>query len=357
LNREIDLDQLRQLLLRAPQLEELGTGIYNQNLSWARLSELQGSLVRCKNLRSLSGLWNVVPLCIPSMYPVCLELTSLDLSNVLLSTQDFSKLITYCPKLQRLLVQDYVGDKGLQAAATVCKDLRELRVFPITDDGLVTEEGFLAISESCHELRKILYFCKQMTNAAMSTFARNCPKMTHFRLCIIPAYEVDCDTREPLDEGFGAVCRLCKDLRRLSLSGLLTDKTFDYIGRYAENLEMLSVGFVGDSDLGMQCVLEGCPKLRKLEVRDCPFGDEALLMGIHKYESMRGLWMSSCKVTRDGCQFLAQKNPFLNVEIITDVERPIVYPSDEPEPVGKLYVYRTLAGHRSDAPAFVDTLK
>lgn len=104
LNREINLDQLRQLLLRAPQLEELGTGLYNQSLSWGKLHDLQGSLVRCKNLRSLSGLWNVVPLCIPTMYPICLELTSLDLSNVLLSTQDFSKLITYCVKLQRLLV-------------------------------------------------------------------------------------------------------------------------------------------------------------------------------------------------------------------------------------------------------------
>lgn len=353
LNREISLDQLRQLLLRAPQLEELGTGTYNQNLSWGRLHELQGSLVRCKNLRSLSGLWNVAPLCIQTMYPVCLELTSLDLSNVLLSTQDFSKLITYCVKLQRLLVQDYVGDKGLQVAANVCKDLRELRVFPITDDGLVTQVGFIAISEGCPELRKILYFCKQMTNAAMTMFAKNCPKMTHFRLCIMPVYEVDSATREPLDKGFGAVCKLCKDLRRLSLSGLLTDKTFQYIGQYAKQLEMLSVGFVGDSDLGMQAVLEGCPKLRKLEVRDCPFGDEALLTGIHKYESMRGLWMSSTRVTRDGCQFLAEKNPRLNVEIITDVDRP---PLQVDEHVGKLYVYRTLAGRRSDAPSYVDTL-
>ena len=103
-NREINLDQLRKLLLRAPQLEELGTGVYNQNLSWNKLHDLQSSLVRCKKLRSFSGLWDVAPSCLPTMYPVCLELTSLDLSNVLLSTQDFSKLITYCVKLQRLLV-------------------------------------------------------------------------------------------------------------------------------------------------------------------------------------------------------------------------------------------------------------
>lgn len=104
LNREITLEQLQRLLVRAPQLVELGTGIYNQNLSWGKLQQLQASLVRCKSLRSLSGLWDVVPTCLPTMYPVCLELLSLDLSNILLSTVDFSKFITYCHKLQRLLV-------------------------------------------------------------------------------------------------------------------------------------------------------------------------------------------------------------------------------------------------------------
>ncbi|KAG0555214.1 hypothetical protein KC19_12G152700 [Ceratodon purpureus] len=352
LNREISLDQLRKLLLRAPQLEELGTGVYNQNLSWNKLHELQSSLVRQKNLRSLSGFWDVAQNCIPTMYPVCLELTSLDFSNVVLSTQDFSKFITYCVKLQRLLVQDYIGDQGLQAAAAVCKDLTELRVYPVTDDGLCTEKGLIAISEGCPNLRKILYFCKQMTNAAMTRFAKNCSKMTHFRICILRVYE-DCDTREPLDKGFGAICKLCKDLRRLSLSGLLTDRCFEYIGEYAKKLELLSVAFSGETDLGMQYVLEGCPVLRKLEVRDCPFGDEALLTGIDKYESMRALWMSSCKVTRDGCQFLAQKNPSLNVEVIADNEKSSLYSNYTVE---KLYVYRTIAGHRTDAPPFVDML-
>ena len=104
LSREITLEQLQKLLLRAPQLEELGTGSYSQNLSWAQLSELQSALVRCKNLRSLSGIWEVVPMCIPTLYPVCLNLTSLNLMDISLSTTDFAKLISYCHKLQRLLV-------------------------------------------------------------------------------------------------------------------------------------------------------------------------------------------------------------------------------------------------------------
>ncbi len=246
-------------------------------------------------------------------------------------------------------VQDDVGDKGLQAAAMTCKDLRELRVFPVGEEGCATEEGLRAISEGCPNLRKILYFCRQMTNAAMVTFARNCQRMTHFRLCIMKVYETDHVTKEPLDEGFGAICRQCKDLKRLALSGLLTDKTFEYIGWFAKNLETLSIAFAGDTDLGMQYVLGGCTKLRKLEIRDCPFGDEALLAGVHKYNSMRSLWMSTCQITPLGCEFLAKKNRLLNVEIINEHER-------SEQQVEKLYVYRTIAGQRADAPPCVETL-
>jgi transport inhibitor response 1 len=162
-------------------------------------------------------------------------------------------------------------------------------------------------------------------------------------------YETDHVTKEPLDEGFGAICRQCKDLKRLALSGLLTDKTFEYIGWFAKNLETLSIAFAGDTDLGMQYVLGGCTKLRKLEIRDCPFGDEALLAGVHKYNSMRSLWMSTCQITPLGCEFLAKKNRLLNVEIINEHER-------SEQQVEKLYVYRTIAGQRADAPPCVETL-
>ncbi|CAN6472240.1 unnamed protein product [Victoria cruziana] len=131
-----------------------------------------------------------------------------------------------------------------------------------------------------------------MTNAALIAIANNCPRFIRFRLCIIEPKKPDHITMEPLDEGFGAIVQSCKNLHRLSLSGLLTNRVFLYIGMYAERLEMLSVAFAGDSDEGMRYVLSGCKNLKKLEIRDSPFGDGALLAEVEKYETMRSLWMS-----------------------------------------------------------------
>lgn len=258
-----------------------------------------------------------------------------------------------------LQVLDCIGDKGLAVVANTCKELQELRVFPSDVHGggiaSVTEEGLVAVSSGCPKLNSLLYFCDQMTNAALITVAKNCPHFIRFRLCILDRWKPDPVTNQPLDEGFGAIVQSCKDLRRLSLSGLLTDRVFLYIGMYAERLEMLSIAFAGDSDKGMVYVLNGCKNLRKLEIRDSPFGDAALLKDVGKYETMRSLWMSSCDVTLGGCKTLAEKMPRLNVEVINERDE-----SDgmEENPndlhrVEKMYVYRTVAGPRNDAPDFV----
>lgn len=244
-------------------------------------------------------------------------------------------------------------DKGLEAVGSCCPLLEELRVFPAGPfdqdmDYGVTESGLVAVSNGCRRLKYVLYFCMQMTNDAVSTVVQNCPDFTHFRLCIMNPCQPDYVTGEPMDEAFGAVVKSCTNLERLSLSGLLTDLTFEYIGKYAKKLEILSVAFAGSSDLGMQLVLEGCPMLRKLEIRDCPFGDAALLSGLDKYESMRSLWMSTCNLTVNGCKELAKEMPQLNVEVIKDEEND--------EVADKVYVYRSLTGPRSDAPPFVVSL-
>ncbi|KAF5728961.1 hypothetical protein HS088_TW21G01117 [Tripterygium wilfordii] len=353
-NQNISLEQLKKLLVCAPQLMELGTGSFLQELTPTQCSNIEIAFRNCKNLHSLSGLWEATALYLPVVFPVSVNLTFLNLSYAALQGDDLAELLAHCQHLRRLWVLDTVGDLGLEAVGSSCPLLEELRVFPDDpfDDEVnhgVTEAGFIAVSNGCRKLHYVLYFCRKMTNAAVTTVVKNCPDFTHFRLCIMTPGQPDYKKNEPMDEAFGAVVRTCKKLQRLSISGLLTDLTFEYIGMYAKNLETLSVAFAGSSDWGMECVLRGCPKLRKLEIRDCPFGNAALLSGLEKYESMRSLWMSACNVTMNGCRLLAREMPRLNVEVMKEDE------SDEMQ-ADKVYVYRSVAGPRRDAPPSVRTL-
>lgn len=255
-----------------------------------------------------------------------------------------------------LQVLDSICDEGLQAVAATCKDLRELRVFPIDaredSEGPVSEVGLQAISEGCRKLESILYFCQRMTNAAVLAMSKNCPDLVVFRLCIMGRHRPDHVTGEPMDEGFGAIVMNCKKLTRLAVSGLLTDKAFSYIGKYGKLVRTLSVAFAGDSDMGLKYVLEGCPKLQKLEIRDSPFGDAALQSGLHHYYNMRFLWMSSCKLTKQGCQEIARALPRLVVEVIRSDEEEEM----DDDSVETLYMYRSLERPRLDAPPFVTIL-
>ncbi|KAL6505084.1 GPI-anchored mannoprotein [Orobanche gracilis] len=359
LNRAVPLEKLANLLRRAPQLVELGTGAFSAETRFDILSNLTEAFSTCKHLKVLSGFWDVVPAYLPAMYSVCSGITSLNLSYATVESCDLVKLVSGCRNLQRLWVLDYIEDSGLEALAASCKDLQELRVFPSDPFGAepnvsLTEQGLVSVSEGCPKLRSVLYFCRQMSNAALIAIARNRPEMVRFRLCIIEPRAPDYLTHEPLDPGFGAIVENCKELRRLSLSGLLSDRVFKYIGTHGKKLEILSIAFAGDSDLGLHHVLSGCGSLRKLEIRDCPFGDKALLANAAKLEAMRSLWMSSCSVSFGACKLLGRRLPGLNVEVI-DERGP---PESRPEsfPVERLYVYRTIAGRRVDMPGFVWTM-
>ncbi|CAI0555716.1 unnamed protein product [Linum tenue] len=362
LSRAVPLDVLQRILIRAPQLLDLGVGSYLHDPDSENYYKLVTAIQKCKSVRSLSGFLDVAPHCLSAFHVICPNLTSLNLSYAPgIYDNELIKLIRHCHKLQRLWILDCIGDKGLEVVASTCKDLEELRVFPsdpYVGQAAVTEEGLVAISRGCQKLNSILYFCQQMTNAALITVAKNCPNFVRFRLCILDPTKPDAVTQQPLDEGFGAIVQACKGLKRLSLSGLLTDQVFLYIGMYAEQLEMLSIAFAGDSDKGMQYVLKGCKKLRKLEIRDSPFGNAALLMDVAKYETMRSLWMSSCEVTLGGCKALAKRMPGLNVEIINENDQMefVGGCDDDRQKVEKMYLYRTLAGQRRDAPEFVWTL-
>ncbi|XAR61281.1 hypothetical protein NMG60_11034930 [Bertholletia excelsa] len=358
LNRAVPLERLPSILRWAPQLIELGTGAYSAEPRSDVFASLAETFSGCNELKGLSGFWDVVPAYLPAIYSICSRLTSLNLSYATILSPDLIKLVSNCHNLQRLWVLDYIEDAGLDTLAASCKNLQELRVFPSDPyapepNVSLTEQGLLSVSEGCPRLQSILYFCRQMSNAALIRIAQNRPNLIRFRLCILEPRTPDYLTLGPLDDGFGAIVEHCKELCRLSLSGLLTDRVFEYIGTHAKKLEMLSIAFAGDSDLGLHHVLSGCESLKKLEIRDCPFGDKALLDNAAKLETMRSLWMSSCPVSFGACKLLGQKMPRLNVEVI-DERGP---PGSRPEscPVERLYIYRTVAGPRSDMPGFVWT--
>ncbi|CAA2988810.1 AUXIN SIGNALING F-BOX 2-like [Olea europaea subsp. europaea] len=360
LNHAVPPDVLQKILARAPQLVDLGAGSFVHDPESETYNKLKNVMQKCTSIRSLSGFLDVNARCLPAIYPICINLSSLNLSYAPgIYSKELVKLIRKCKKLQCLWILDTIGDKGLSVVASACKELQELRVFKSDPNDVgnaaVTEEGLVAISAGCPNLNSLLYFCRQMTNTALITVAKNCPNFIRFRLCTLDPITPDAVTMQPLDNGFGAIVQSCKGLKRLSVSGLLTDQVFLYIGMYAEQLEMLSIAFAGNSDKGMVYVLNGCKKLKKLEIRDSPFGNMALLADTGKYETMRSLWMSSCKVTFGACKSLAEKMPRLNVEIINEGDE-MEGGSDDRQNVEKMYLYRTLVGPRKDAPDSVWTL-
>lgn len=104
LNRTVPIERLANLLRQAPQLVELGTGAYSAELRPEVFSNLAGALSGCKELKSLSGFWEAVPAYLPAVYSICPGLTSLNLSYAAIQSPHLVKLLSHCPKLQRLWV-------------------------------------------------------------------------------------------------------------------------------------------------------------------------------------------------------------------------------------------------------------
>ncbi|KAL8162382.1 hypothetical protein V2J09_013871 [Rumex salicifolius] len=356
LNRSVSIEQLQRLIAQAPQLTHLGTGAFNDSEAGMQEElelDYREAFDASKSLVCLSGFREIVPDYLPSIYPVCGNLTSLNFSYANINAEHLKSVICHCHNLQTLWVLDTVRDEGLQAVAETCKDLCELRVFPIDasedSEGFVSEVGLLAISEGCRKLQSILYFCQRMTNATVIAMSKNCPDLVVFRLCIMGRHRPDHVTNEPMDEGFGAIVMNCKKLTRLAVSGLLTDKAFDYIGKYGTLVRTLSVAFAGDTDNALKYVLDGCHNLQKLEIRDSPFGDSALRAGLNRYYNMRFMWMSSCRVTLQACQEVSRLMPNLAVEVFTPDSTCI---QDDDEYAGTVYMYRSLEERRNDAPEY-----
>lgn len=80
LNRSVSVDTLAKILLRTPNLEDLGTGNLTDDFQTESYFKLTSALEKCKMLRSLSGFWDASPVCLSFIYPLCAQLTGLNLS-------------------------------------------------------------------------------------------------------------------------------------------------------------------------------------------------------------------------------------------------------------------------------------
>lgn len=105
LNRAVSIDTLSKILARAPHLVDLGTGSFTIDHRTEAYHKLLNNFIKCKSLRSLSGFWDAAPRCLPAVYPICGNLTGLNLSYApAIQCADLIKLIRQCSKLQRLWV-------------------------------------------------------------------------------------------------------------------------------------------------------------------------------------------------------------------------------------------------------------
>lgn len=104
-NRAVPLDTLHNILSRAPQLVDLGIGSYVQDPDSEAFNKLKATILNCKSVKSLSGFLDVSPRCLEAIYPICSNLTSLNLSYAPgIHGLELIKLIWQCTKLQRLWV-------------------------------------------------------------------------------------------------------------------------------------------------------------------------------------------------------------------------------------------------------------
>lgn len=106
-NRNVTLEQLSRLIIRAPLLTELGTGSFFEELPACQHSELENAFSKCKNLNTLS-MSDVTALSLPAVYPACTNLTFLNLSSAALQSVELANLLVHCPQLRRLWVRNLV---------------------------------------------------------------------------------------------------------------------------------------------------------------------------------------------------------------------------------------------------------
>ena len=255
-----------------------------------------------------------------------------------------------------LQVFNAIGDEGLEVIAKNCKNLRWLRVERGDRDvqqGFITQRGLISIALNCRRLKYIAAYITDINNAALTTIANNCQQLKDFRLVLL---DEDNDVSEyPLDEGVKALMERCVDLNRLGLylrPGFLTDKGMEDIGIYGKNLSWVLFGLLGETDNGLKLFANGCPNLRRLEIRDCVFTEAAITESILKMKNLKYVWIQGYKATGNGHDLLPLTRDFWNVELLQDPDAM----GEESDAPPQFLAYRCLTGKRTNVSSSVTCL-
>ncbi|KAH7425762.1 hypothetical protein KP509_11G069600 [Ceratopteris richardii] len=276
-------------------------------------------------------------------------LKKIDLQFTFLSVPGHCELLGHCSNLEALEVFNAIGDEGLDVIANHCKKLRWLRVERgdrEVQQGFVTQRGLISVALNCHQLEYIAVYVTDINNVALKTIAANCPNLTDFRLVLLDEDNEIADF--PLDDGVRDLMQRCPGMHHLALylrPGFLTDEGMEVIGMYGRNLRWALLGLLGESDRGIELFAKGCPKLKRLEIRDCVFSEKAITSAVQEMQALNYVWVQGYNSTGTGRDLLPLTRNYWNVELI-----------DEPEAPAQFVAYRCLSGKRTDAPPIVTIL-
>lgn len=237
-----------------------------------------------------------------------------------------------------------LGDDGMETLGRACKELRKLRV---EDDetGAITHKGVVAMAQGCMKLVQLIMYVANVTNATLAMVGQCCPCLTDFRIVLEAKQRPGHDAPDfPLDDGLKLMLKGCVHLTRLAFylrHGCLTDKGMEYIGIHGHNLKWLLLGCTGQSDVGLAKLAFRSQRIKRLEMRDCPFGGAGLAAAVAAMSSLTYLWVQGKRAMEAGHNLAELASPFLTVEVC---------PPNGGGPDLQLFAYYSLAGPRSDGP-------
>ncbi|PWA93902.1 hypothetical protein CTI12_AA065600 [Artemisia annua] len=294
------LSDFRRFFKHAEKLDRFGCGIIDEDWDYSDFKfppNIRGLCI--EELHEAS---------FPFLLPYLNQLRELDIGCGLFEHNCQCSLFERCPSLEVLVTEDICGDEGLQVLGQFCKKLRKL-----THHGWVTQMGLIFLAQGCPNLEIIKVKLLDISNEALECVGTHLKNLCDLRIRL---HTEDDITDLPLDNGVRAMLMGCRKLERLDINlcvGGLTDVGLGYIGKYGHNLRSLSLWNVGE--VGLLELSKGCPKLRKLRLKGCPFSEQAVATFVfNNNHTLRYI-----RIDRGPGNVLVLTRPVVSAEVLTEL--------------------------------------